>query len=93
MDNKEWSDKPNSRGISRYRFVRDFQGITFVLDCDEFLEGYGGEIKMDGNLHLINTYVDCIWIVGRFPHMARTFDRIHLKVGGALCCCYAPHGV
>ncbi|KHJ75876.1 hypothetical protein OESDEN_24507, partial [Oesophagostomum dentatum] len=62
VDDKEWSDKPNSR------------------DCDEFLEGYGGEIKLDGHLHLINTYVDCIWIVGRFPHMARTFDRIYLKV-------------
>lgn len=51
-----------------------------VLDCDEFLEGYGGEVKMDGNQQLINTYVDCIWIIGRFPHMARTFDRIYLKV-------------
>ncbi|RCN44061.1 Low-density lipoprotein receptor domain class A, partial [Ancylostoma caninum] len=66
VDNKEWSDKPNSR------------------DCDEFLEGYGGEIKMDGSLHLINTYVDCIWIVGRFPHMARTFDRIYLKLGSVI---------
>lgn len=35
---------------------------------------------MDGNQQLINTYVDCIWIIGRFPHMARTFDRIYLKV-------------
>ncbi|KAK5968264.1 hypothetical protein GCK32_018297 [Trichostrongylus colubriformis] len=49
-------------------------------DCDEFLEGYGGEIKLDGHQHLINTYVDCIWIIGRFPHMARTFDRIYLKI-------------
>ncbi|KIH50126.1 hypothetical protein ANCDUO_19798 [Ancylostoma duodenale] len=59
--------------------MADFRAISSSLDCDEFLEGYGGEIKMDGSLHLINTYVDCIWIVGRFPHMARTFDRIYLK--------------
>ncbi|KHJ96822.1 Low-density lipoprotein receptor domain class A [Oesophagostomum dentatum] len=69
VDDKEWSDKPNSRGIAKN-----------LTNCDEFLEGYGGEIKLDGHLHLINTYVDCIWIVGRFPHMARTFDRIYLKV-------------
>ncbi|KAE9419462.1 hypothetical protein Angca_002559, partial [Angiostrongylus cantonensis] len=62
VDDRQWSDKPNSRG------------------CDETLEAYGGEIKLDGSHHLINTFVDCIWIVGRVPHVTRTFDRIYLKV-------------
>ncbi|KAK6728391.1 hypothetical protein RB195_005812 [Necator americanus] len=67
---------------ARYEFVNDKEWADKPnsRDCDEILEGYGGEIKMDGNLHLINTYVDCIWIIGRFPHMARTFDRIYLKI-------------
>ncbi|VDL82394.1 unnamed protein product [Nippostrongylus brasiliensis] len=56
--------------------------MKYKVDCDELHEGYGGEIKMDGNQQLVNTYVDCIWIVGRFPHMTRTFDRVeefHMK--------------
>ncbi|KAK6039475.1 Low-density lipoprotein receptor domain class A, partial [Cooperia oncophora] len=67
---------------ARYEFVdeKEWSDRPNARDCDEFLEGYGGEIKLDGNLHLINTYVDCIWIIGRFPHMARTFDRIYLKI-------------
>ncbi|KAK6039476.1 Low-density lipoprotein receptor domain class A, partial [Cooperia oncophora] len=68
VDEKEWSDRPNAR------------------DCDEFLEGYGGESNWMAKkfapktIPKINTYVDCIWIIGRFPHMARTFDRIYLKI-------------
>ncbi|VDO50950.1 unnamed protein product [Haemonchus placei] len=67
---------------ARYEFVdeREWSDKPNARDCDDFLEGYGGEIKLDGNQELINTYVDCIWIIGRFPHMARTFDRIYLKV-------------
>ncbi|XGW21694.1 hypothetical protein V3C99_004566 [Haemonchus contortus] len=67
---------------ARYEFVdeREWSDKPNVRDCDDFLEGYGGEIKLDGNQQLVNTYVDCIWIIGRFPHMARTFDRIYLKV-------------
>ncbi|PIO61784.1 hypothetical protein TELCIR_16680, partial [Teladorsagia circumcincta] len=67
---------------ARYEFVdeKEWSDRPNARDCDEFLEGYGGEIKLDGNQQLINTYVDCIWIIGRFPHMARTFDRIYLKI-------------
>uniref|UniRef100_A0A1I7WIS2 Nudix hydrolase domain-containing protein n=1 Tax=Heterorhabditis bacteriophora TaxID=37862 RepID=A0A1I7WIS2_HETBA len=63
VDDQNWPQKPNSR----------------ESDCDGFLEGYGGEIKMDENIHVLNTYVDCIWIIGRLPHMAQTFDKIYLK--------------
>ncbi|VDL63427.1 unnamed protein product [Nippostrongylus brasiliensis] len=69
---------------ARYEFVYDkeWSDRPNGRDCDELHEGYGGEIKMDGNQQLVNTYVDCIWIVGRFPHMTRTFDRVeefHMK--------------
>ncbi|KAJ1368508.1 hypothetical protein KIN20_029653 [Parelaphostrongylus tenuis] len=67
---------------ARYEFVDDPQWSDKPNSrgCDETLEAYGGEIKLDGSHHLINTFVDCIWIVGRIPHMTRTFDRIYLKV-------------
>lgn len=44
------------------------------------MESYGGRITLDGQKHLLNTYVDCIWLIGRFPSISRTFDRIYLKV-------------
>ncbi|CAI4226698.1 unnamed protein product [Auanema sp. JU1783] len=67
---------------ARYEFVEDhdWPEKPNMRNCDEHLEGYGGEIKLEGNGYLVNSYVDCIWIIGRLPHMSRTFDRIHLKV-------------
>ena len=28
----------------------------------------------------MSKYVDCIWLIGRFPALSRTFDKIYLKV-------------
>lgn len=76
VETQEWPEKPNSRSENHF----ESRIIIGSLDCDEMFEGYGGEIKLDGNSHLANTYVDCIWVIGRFQHTSRTFDRIYLKV-------------
>ncbi|KJH50002.1 Low-density lipoprotein receptor domain class A [Dictyocaulus viviparus] len=67
---------------ARYEFVDDPQwpDRPNSRGCDEFIEAYGGDIKLDGSHHLVNTFVDCIWIIGQAPHIARTFDRLYVKV-------------
>ncbi|KAI1718717.1 low-density lipoprotein receptor domain class A domain-containing protein [Ditylenchus destructor] len=67
---------------AHYEFVqsRSWPDQPSPKNCDEYLESYGGRITLDGQKHLLNTYVDCIWLIGRFPSISRTFDRIYLKV-------------
>ncbi|CAD6197604.1 unnamed protein product [Caenorhabditis auriculariae] len=66
---------------ARYEFVMDipWPEKPNYRDCDDYLENYGGEIRLDRLSHLANSYVDCIWIVGRLPHVSRVFDRVYLK--------------
>jgi len=55
--------------------------LVFSLSgCDEYIESYGGRIILDGQKHLLNTYIDCVWVIARFPAILRNFDRIYLKV-------------
>ncbi|WKX90478.1 hypothetical protein Q1695_009375 [Nippostrongylus brasiliensis] len=67
---------------ARYEFVHDkeWSDRPNGRDCDELHEGYGGEIKMDGNQQLVNTYVDCIWIVEEF-HMKGVGLRLEVREG------------
>uniref|UniRef100_A0A915CN74 Peptidase A1 domain-containing protein n=1 Tax=Ditylenchus dipsaci TaxID=166011 RepID=A0A915CN74_9BILA len=67
---------------ARYEFVdsRRWLDQPTAKNCDDYLESYGGRISLDGQKHLVNSHIDCIWLIGRFPAISRTFDRIYLSV-------------
>ncbi|PAV76080.1 hypothetical protein WR25_18868 [Diploscapter pachys] len=77
---RDFSHKVGFR--AKYEFTNDHEWVEKPnsRDCDAFLNNYGGDISMSSHVDLINSYVDCIWIIERLPYAARTFDRIYLKV-------------
>uniref|UniRef100_A0AC34F4U8 CUB domain-containing protein n=1 Tax=Panagrolaimus sp. ES5 TaxID=591445 RepID=A0AC34F4U8_9BILA len=67
---------------ARYEFVENLSWPDKPTrrNCDDFLESYGGQISLDSQKTLLNKNIDCIWLIGRFPALSRTFDKIYLKV-------------
>uniref|UniRef100_A0AC35GG40 CUB domain-containing protein n=1 Tax=Panagrolaimus sp. PS1159 TaxID=55785 RepID=A0AC35GG40_9BILA len=67
---------------ARYEFVEslNWPDKPTRRNCDDFLESYGGQITLDSQKTLLNKNIDCIWLIGRFPALSRTFDKIYLKV-------------
>lgn len=49
--------------------------------CDLTVDGFGGEITLNGRSELIDKYIDCIFVIQRRNSLVgRSYDRIFLRV-------------
>lgn len=76
----EVGQRSRTAKVGEIRCFKPLAIAPFLPGCDEYIESYGGRISLDGQKHLLNTYIDCVWVIARFPAILRNFDRIYLKV-------------
>lgn len=65
--------------------LKDVGDVSLVIApplaaCDDVLESFGGDITIASKNLQVNAYIDCVWIVGKFPYTSQAFDRLYLKV-------------
>ncbi|GMT28090.1 hypothetical protein PFISCL1PPCAC_19386 [Pristionchus fissidentatus] len=68
---------------AKFDFVNDTQWPEMPSDelCDLTVDGYGGEITLNGKTELIDKNIDCIFVIQRRNSIVgRSYDRIFMRI-------------